>query len=258
MKAQPKQPRVPRQQKHDRLLDVPLTQEWLVSSGETTSRAKPLETGHNRRQQQLLFRDHEQVWAKVRAVLSAFDTATPDPDTLISDSELPVSCSRSRVAPGGPPSSVLTPTASSSVGAGTTSPFSARTERKVTACQTTCATSSSTWAASAQVCQRSALASSRQRSMMRCRSYNAASMHRHLSQPPAASKLRHCRRHILENAPKNRRPHYRPQEDVTSTSMGRSSLALTCWNFYSRRPWKLSVMTRTISTKGSTGISSTS
>lgn len=67
MKAQPKQPRVPRVQKRDRLLDVPLTQEWLASSGQMTSCAKqPGSSGHEKPQPKVLFRDHELVWAKVR------------------------------------------------------------------------------------------------------------------------------------------------------------------------------------------------
>lgn len=64
MKAQPKESRA-RVQNHDRLQDVPLTQEWLASSRRETSRAKPLR-GHGEQQRKVLFRDQEQVWAKVR------------------------------------------------------------------------------------------------------------------------------------------------------------------------------------------------
>lgn len=75
MKAQPKQPRVPRVQKRDRLLDVPLTQEWLASSGQMTSCAKqPGSSGHEKPQPKVLFRDHELVWAKVRLPRGTVDT----------------------------------------------------------------------------------------------------------------------------------------------------------------------------------------
>ena len=66
MKAQPKQPRGPRVQKRDRLLDVPLTQEWLASLGQMTSCAKVSGSGPEKPQPNALFRDCEQVWAKVR------------------------------------------------------------------------------------------------------------------------------------------------------------------------------------------------
>eukprot|EP01043_Picozoa_sp_COSAG02_P072449 COSAG02_NODE_13660_length_1366_cov_0.850039_1_plen_279_part_00 len=251
MKAQPKQPRASREQKHDRLLDVPLTQEWLASSGQMTSRATPLASGQNKRPLTLLFRDHEQVWAKVS---NQYGAATPGKLDL--SSQLSAFLCRLRAARGGPPSSVLTRTATYCVGAGTTSPFSVRTKRRVIACQTTCATSSSIWVASAQVCQRRALASGKLQSMMRCRSYSGASTHKRPSQPLAASRLRHRRLRVLENGSKNRRSHCQRQEHVTNTSMGRSRLARTCWNCCSRLPWKLSVTTRRIPIKGDKATSS--
>ena len=151
VKAQPKQPRVPRVQKRDRLLDVPLTQEWLASSGQMTSCAKQpgsTSSGHEKPQPKVLFRDHEQVWAKVR--LPRGICVAPLTHWPGSRVKLPPSPRRSRGVLGGPPSSVPTPTATPSVGASTTSPFLARTKRRATACQTTCATSSSTWATSTQ------------------------------------------------------------------------------------------------------------
>lgn len=68
MRAQPKQPRNLQPQKRDRLQDVPLTQEWLASSGEMTSHVEPPASGQRKRRPKVLFRDQEQVWAKVRRV----------------------------------------------------------------------------------------------------------------------------------------------------------------------------------------------